>query len=139
MPALMVYTTNEKSQEYPDGSQLQRALVLTIEGAVVQTEGQDIDDDLDALIFAVENAIKADPQIVGILAQDLILTNTMTEVYPTGEKIFAAFQLTFDAHYFTAFNDPDAIDDGTGFPPVEDPAVLTVWSQSNFDSQPAPI
>lgn len=114
---LSVYTAEESSELNGDGYQLQRKLMVSVEG--MAGGGDDLDDRLDDFAAQVEAQIDADPALRGLLQEPLVLASTTSEITARGHQQMGAFRLDYECAYLTSRYPVDA-----DAPPV--PSVLAV-------------
>lgn len=96
---LSVYTADETSRRVPDGHLLERTLTVSIEGAA--GGGDDLDDLLDLFAEQVEAAIDADPTLSNLLAEQMVLTGTTSEISARGNQQVGAMRMDFECTYMT--------------------------------------
>lgn len=103
---ISVYTADETSAALKDGYMLERTLTVSIEG--MAGGGDDLDNKLDDLAAQVEAAIDADPTLAGLLAGELSLTATTSEISARGNQQVGAFRLDYECSYLTVLEQEPA-------------------------------
>ena len=97
LPAIIVYTRSEASRILDAAAKrYERTVSLSVE--CVAQAVNDVDDVLDDMAEAIEQAVAADDTLAGT-ASDVEVTSTELEVVETGEKPMAALRLNFAARY----------------------------------------
>lgn len=106
LPALIVYTTTESSQEAAFGAQVvqHRVLTVTVEGYVRALAN--FDDSLDQIATEVEEAI-LDDRTLGGLANNTVLTSTDSQYSGEGEQPVGTIVLSFEVTYRTQSGQPE--------------------------------
>jgi hypothetical protein len=102
LPVLLVYTNNEEVVEGGPMSAVQRQ--LEVEVSAVAT-GDAVDDQLDALIAAVEAALNA--STLGGLVVHLLPRSLQMSISTEGSQPIGRATLTFEALYRTSMTDPE--------------------------------
>jgi len=107
LPAVLVYTTSEDSDEVAFSKQrVQNRIVdVMVEGYVKAITN--FDDTLDQIAREVEEALLDDPTCGG-LSQNMILSSTETEYSGDGESPVGTIKMTFQVNYRTATGAPDS-------------------------------
>lgn len=107
LPAVLVYTTNEDSDEVAFSKQrVQNRIVdVMVEGYVKAITN--FDDTLDQIAREVEEALFDDPTCGG-LSQNMILSSTETEYSGDGEAPVGTIRMTFQVNYRTVTGTPDS-------------------------------
>lgn len=107
LPAVLVYTTNEDSDEVAFSKQrVQNRIVdVMVEGYVKAITN--FDDTLDQIAREVEEALLDDPTCGG-LSQNMILSSTETEYSGDGEAPVGTIRMTFQVNYRTVTGTPDS-------------------------------
>lgn len=113
LPALLVYTRDERSSRSARSSaaqnRLERLVELVVEAqAQAAADSPDIEAGMDALAAFVENRIAGAATIeLGRLVFDVVLDSTRTDFSQEGEVKPGTIRLTFLATYHTPDNDPE--------------------------------
>jgi len=107
LPAVLVYTTSEDSDEAAFSKQRvqNRVVDVMVEGYVKAVTG--FDDTLDQIAREVEEALLDDPTCGG-LSQNMVLTSTETEYSGEGETPVGTIRMTFQVNYRTVTGSPDS-------------------------------
>jgi hypothetical protein len=106
LPVLLVYTTEEGSEQLSMGGALHRELTLLVIAAQAVAEG--LDAGLDTLAAQVETALAADVTF-GIGVKHSVLERTAIEMTGEGDYRVGTVTLEFTVVYHTAANDPTTI------------------------------
>jgi hypothetical protein len=110
-----VYTSDETVRRSADGSLYERSLSISVE--VATGGGDELDDKLDAFCLEVEAALAADPTLGLLLASEMVMSSTTSEVAAGGNMMVGAARMDFDAVYYT---DAPAADVPAEFPVPDD-------------------
>jgi len=107
LPAVLVYTTSEDSDEVAFSKQRvqNRVVDVMVEGYVKAITN--FDDTLDQIAREVEEALLDDPTCGG-LSQNMILSSTETEYSGDGESPVGTIRMTFQVNYRTVTGTPDS-------------------------------
>jgi len=107
LPALLIYTRDERIEEQPNADPGLRYRVLELAVEIV-TSGISADDEADTLALAVEAALDAD-ETLGHLVEGLRHTRTEIDQDGEGETPILAARLLFEVRYWTRpIEAPDA-------------------------------
>lgn len=125
---LSVYTSEESSERDGDSYNLQRSLIVSIEG--MAGGGDDLDDVLDDLSQQVEDLIDADPMLGNLLSGEMVLVSTVSEISAKGNQQVGAFKLEYECSYVTSrqvdnYLPGDNPGDWIQVPPVPTTIVIT--------------
>ena len=147
---ISVYTSDESSDRSQDGNLYTRALSISVELAM--GGGDDLDDQLDLAAEQIEAAINADPTLGTLLASDMVLNGTQSEIASMANQMVGAVRMDYEATYYTeAYRQepsvvwpvPDDFDPAEVCPemvPVPGPEYLTDEFADPFDGdQPGPV
>lgn len=106
LPALLIYTTSESSEEQAFSSKRVQNRLLSVEVQGFVRATSDFDDTLDLIAKEVEVAILDDPSLGG-LAINTQLTSTQADYSGEGEQPVGTIRLTFDVQYRTETGQPE--------------------------------
>jgi len=106
LPAIIIYTTTESSEEVAFSSKRVQDRVLSVEVQGFVRAISNFDDTLDLIAKEVEVAILDDPTLGG-LAINTELTNTQADYSGEGEQPVGTIRLTFDVQYRTETGQPE--------------------------------
>jgi hypothetical protein len=107
IPCLLIYTLDEDSSSSGDGNYLDRVCRLTLE-FVVAGKDTDVEEDADKLCAQVEETIKTDPRLGGLLSRKgLVLKSTNMQLSGGGNLVYIGGVMEFDAHYTTILIEED--------------------------------
>jgi len=106
LPAILIYTTTESSEEVAFSSRRVQNRVLSVEVQGFVRAISNFDDTLDLIAKEVEVAILDDPSLGG-LAINTELTNTQADYSGEGEQPVGTIRLTFDVQYRTETGQPE--------------------------------
>jgi len=106
LPAIIIYTTTESSEEVAFSSKRVQNRVLSVEVQGFVRAISNFDDTLDLIAKEVEVAILDDPTLGG-LAINTELTNTQADYSGEGEQPVGTIRLTFDVQYRTETGQPE--------------------------------
>lgn len=106
LPAILIYTTTESSEEVAFSSRRVQNRVLSVEVQGFVRAISNFDDTLDLIAKEVEVAILDDPTLGG-LAINTELTNTQADYSGEGEQPVGTIRLTFDVQYRTETGQPE--------------------------------
>lgn len=107
LPAVLVYTTSEESEETAFSKQRvqDRVVSVIVEGYV--KANSNFDDTLDSIAREVEEALLDDPTCGG-LSKNMVLTSTEAEYSGDGEAPVGTIRMTFQVNYRTVTGSPDS-------------------------------
>jgi len=106
LPAIIIYTTTESSEEVAFSSKRVQNRVLSVEVQGFVRAISNFDDTLDLIAKEVEVAILDDPSLGG-LAINTELINTQADYSGEGEQPVGTIRLTFDVQYRTETGQPE--------------------------------
>lgn len=106
LPALLIYTTSESSEEQAFSSKRVQNRLLSVEVQGFVRATSNFDDTLDLIAKEVEVAILDDPSLGG-LAINTQLTSTQADYSGEGEQPVGTIRLTFDVQYRTETGQPE--------------------------------
>lgn len=106
LPAIIIYTTTETSEETAFSSKRVQTRMLSVEVQGFVRAISNFDDTLDLIAKEVEVAILDDPTLGG-LAINTELTNTQADYSGEGEQPVGTIRLTFDVQYRTETGQPE--------------------------------
>lgn len=106
LPAILIYTTTESSEEQAFSSKRVQNRVLSVEVQGFVRAISNFDDTLDLIAKEVEVAILDDPTLGG-LAINTELTSTQADYSGDGEQPVGTIRLTFDVQYRTETGQPE--------------------------------
>ena len=106
LPALLIYTTTESSEEQAFSSKRVQNRLLSVEVQGFVRATSNFDDTLDLIAKEVEVAILDDPSLGG-LAINTQLTSTQADYSGEGEQPVGTIRLTFDVQYRTETGQPE--------------------------------
>jgi len=106
LPAIIIYTTTESSEEVAFSSKRVQNRMLSVEVQGFVRAISNFDDTLDLIAKEVEVAILDDPSLGG-LAINTELTNTQADYSGEGEQPVGTIRLTFDVQYRTETGQPE--------------------------------
>lgn len=106
LPAILIYTTTESSQEQAFSSKRVQNRLLSVEVQGFVRAISNFDDTLDLIAKEVEVAILDDPTLGG-LAINTELTSTQADYSGDGEQPVGTIRLTFDVQYRTETGQPE--------------------------------
>lgn len=108
MPALLVYTGTEqcgRPEEDNDGNVRNRKLSLVIEGAIAATRDADLEQQMEEMAAAVEQAIHDDDTLGSLVVSCKWLTTDL-DIVAEGRTLIGAIRVEFEASLYTHHN-PD--------------------------------
>lgn len=106
LPALLIYTTTESSEEQAFSSKRVQTRTLSVDVQGFVRALSNFDDTLDTIAKEVEVAILDDPTLGG-LAINTELTSTQADYSGEGEQPVGTIRLTFDVQYRTETGQPE--------------------------------
>lgn len=106
LPAILIYTTTESSEEQAFSSKRVQNRLLSVEVQGFVRAISNFDDTLDLIAKEVEVAILDDPTLGG-LAINTELTSTQADYSGDGEQPVGTIRLTFDVQYRTETGQPE--------------------------------
>ena len=106
LPAILIYTTTESSEEQAFSSKRVQNRLLSVEVQGFVRAISNFDDTLDLIAKEVEVAILDDPTLGG-LAINTELTSTQADYSGEGEQPVGTIRLTFDVQYRTETGQPE--------------------------------
>lgn len=125
---ISIYTSDESSQRTDDGNLYSRALMVSVELAM--GGGDDLDDRLDEAAEQIEAVVNADPTLGTLLASDMTLVGTVSEIASAGNQLIGAVRMDYECTYYSdAYQQDPAVTWPVppGFDPAEvDPVELPV-------------
>jgi len=106
LPALIIYTTTESSEEQSFSSRRVQTRMLSVEVQGFVRAISNFDDTLDTIAKEIEVAILDDPTLGG-LAINTQLISTQADYSGEAEQPVGTIRLTFDVQYRTETGQPE--------------------------------
>lgn len=127
LPAILVNAPTEQKQSIGKGmANFTTSASITVQGQVSKSSPEEALEAIDALAFAVENAVLTDYWVTRTVER-FTSVQTDIEVTSDGGPHLAGFRMTLAGDMFESFNPADVMPPGTPWPPAA-PAIVPLTS-----------